>query len=134
MKRIRINNDFIFAWAIERNGIPEDLSNVLKMVLKVRNPVRTIQIITDYDINGNVVSIGVTPNIANVLGKYMFILTYELPDTGLCEIDTDAFILVPLTAEADDAEDMLVTSDMAIGFKGDSACQVWLDAGNEGTV
>ena len=29
MKRIRINNDFTFAWAIERNGQPEDLSTAI---------------------------------------------------------------------------------------------------------
>ena len=140
MKRIRINNDFTFAWAIERNGLPEDLSTAINMVLKVRNSAGAIQVITDYDVTGNIVSVEVTPKIANVLGRYVFILTYELPDVGLsdlerlCEIDTDAFILVPRTAEADDAEDLLVTSDMAIGFKGDSAYQLWLDAGNTGTV
>ena len=125
MKRIRINNDFTFAWAIERNGLPEDLSTAINMVLQVRNSAGTIQVITDYDVTGNIVSVEVTPEIANVLGRYVFILTYELPDAGLsdlerlCEIDTDAFIIVPRTAEADDAEDLLVTSDMAIGFKGD---------------
>ena len=140
MKRIRINNDFIFAWAIERNGLPEDLSTAINMVLKVRNSAGAIQVITDYDVTGNIVSVEVTPEIANVLGRYVFILTYELPDVGLsdlermCEVDTDAFVIVPRTAEADDAEDLLVTSDMAIGFKGDSAYQIWLDAGNAGTV
>lgn len=125
MKRIRINNDFTFAWAIERNGLPEDLSTAINMVLQARNSAGTLQTITDYDVAGNIVSVEVTPEIANVLGRYVFILTYELPDAGLsdlerlCEIDTDAFILVPRTAEADDAEDLLVTSDMAIGFKGD---------------
>ena len=140
MKRIRINNDFTFAWAIERNGLPEDLSTAINMVLQARNSAGTLQTITDYDVAGNIVSVEVTPEIANVLGRYVFILTYEIPDAGLsdlerlCEIDTDAFILVPRTAEADDAEDLLVTSDMAIGFKGDSAYQIWLDAGNVGTL
>ena len=125
MKRIRINNDFTFAWAIERNGVPEDLSTAINMVLQARNSAGAIQVITDYDVTGNIVSVEVTPGIANVLGRYVFILTYELPDASLddmerlCEVDTDAFIIVPRTAEADDSTDLLVTSDMAIGFKGD---------------
>ena len=135
MKRIRINNDFTFAWAIERNGLPEDLSTAINMVLRARNSAGAIQVITDYDVAGNIVSVEITPEIANVLGRYVFILTYELPDAGLsdlerlCEIDTDAFILVPRTAEADDSTDLLVTSDMAIGFKGDKG-----DTGNYGVV
>ena len=126
MKRIRINNDFTFAWAIERNGQPEDLSTAINMVLLARNSTGAIQVITDYEVVANMVSVEITPEIANVLGRYNFILTYELPDASLddmerlCEIDTDAFILVPRTAEADDSTDLLVTSDMAIGFKGDT--------------
>ena len=125
MKRIRINNDFTFAWAIERNGLPEDLSTAINMVLRARNSTGAIQTITAYDVAANMVSVGITPEIANVLGRYNFILTYELPDASLddmerlCEVDTDAFIIVPRTAEADDSTDLLVTSDMAIGFKGD---------------
>ena len=30
MKKIRRGNDFVFAWEIERNGLPEDLSSVLE--------------------------------------------------------------------------------------------------------
>ena len=126
MKRIRINNDFTFAWAIERNGLPEDLSTAINMTLRARNSTGAIQTITAYEVVGNIVSVEITPEIANVLGRYNFILTYELPDASLddmerlCEVDTDAFIIVPRTAEADDSTDLLVTSDMAIGFKGDS--------------
>ena len=140
MRKIRLGNDFTFAWAIERNGVAEDFSGVSNMVLKLKKSYGAIQTITDFDVTGNIISVDITPEIANVLGKYVFILTYRLPDAGLsdlerlCEIDTDAFILVPRTAEADDAEDLLVTSDMAIGFKGDSAYQIWLDAGNVGTL
>ena len=125
MKRIRINNDFTFAWAIERNGLPEDLSTAINMVLLARNSTGAIQVITDYEVVANMVSVEITPEIANVLGRYNFILTYKLPDASLddmerlCEVDTDAFIIVPRTAEADDSTDLLVTSDMAIGFKGD---------------
>ena len=135
MKRKRINNDFTFAWAIERNGLPEDLSTAINMVLRARNSTGAIQTITAYEVAGNIVSVEITPEIANVLGRYNFILTYELPDASLddmerlCEVDTDAFIIVPRTAEADDSTDLLVTSDMAIGFKGDTG-----DTGNYGVV
>lgn len=30
MKKIRIGNDFVFSWAIERGGVPENLETVLE--------------------------------------------------------------------------------------------------------
>lgn len=157
MKRIRINNDFSFAWAIERNGVAENFTGVLNMVLTIKSTYGAEKTITDYDIAGNIITVEVTPEIADKVGRYRFTLSYELPDITLtdserlCTIDTDAFVIVPRTAEADDSENLLVTSDMAIGFKGDpftysdftpeqiaelkgaSAYQIWLSLGNTGT-
>ena len=137
MKRIRIGNDFSFAWAIERNGVAEDFSTVLNMALTMKSTYGVEKTITDYTVVGNIITEEVTPELTEGIGRYRFTLSYELPDVTLsdserlCTIDTDAFIIVPRTAEADDSENLLVTSDMAIGFRGKDAYEVWLETHEE---
>ena len=127
MKKIRRGNDFVFAWEIERNGLPENLSSVLEKHLYLSVLGKRVELVegVDYDITGNVVRIEVTPTIANILGTYKAEFHYILPDNGLidedrkCAVDVDAFIIVNSTAQADDPSEFTVTSDMAIAFKGD---------------
>ena len=144
MKKIRRGNDFVFAWEIERNGLPEDLSSVLEKHLYLSALGKRVELVegVDYDITGNVIRIEVTPAIANILGTYKAEFHYILPDIGLidedrkCAVDVEAFVIVGSTAQADDPSEFTVTSDMAIAFKGDkgdSSYQTWLDAGNTGT-
>jgi len=127
MKKIRRGNDFVFAWEIERNGLPEDLSSVLEKHLYLSVLGKRVELLegVDYDITGNVVRIEVTPTIANILGTYKAEFHYILPDNGLidedrkCAVDVDAFVIVGSTAQADEPSEFTVTSDMAIAFKGD---------------
>lgn len=123
MKTIRIGNDFVFAWAIERNGIPEDLSAISNASLNVRvfNKIKSVP----FQVVGNSILIEFTPLICDTLGVYNLEFSYDLPDTGLsdlerkCSIDIDAFQIVPKSAMADDSAEFVVTSDLAIAFKGD---------------
>lgn len=125
--KIRIDNDFVFNWAIERGGLPEDLSSVLEKHLHLSVFDKRIELVEgiDYDITGNVIRIEVTPAIANILGTYKAEFHYILPDIGLidedrrCAVDVDAFQIVAKTAQADDSSEFSMTSDMAIAFKGD---------------
>ena len=127
MKKIRRGNDFVFAWEIERNGLPEDLSSVLEKHLYLSALGKRVELVegVDYNITGNVVRIEVTPTIANILGTYKVEFHYILPDNGLidedrkCAVDVDAFVIVGSTAQADEPSEFTVTSDMAIAFKGD---------------
>ena len=127
MKKIRRGNDFVFAWEIERNGLPENLSSVMEKHLYLSALGKRVELVegVDYDITGNVVRIEVTPTIANILGTYKVEFHYILPDNGLidedrkCAVDVDAFIIVNSTAQADEPSEFTVTSDMAIAFKGD---------------
>jgi len=140
MKKIRIGNDFVFNWAIERGGLPENLESVLeaKLTASVFGKKQDIP----FTVSGNIITIEFTPEICNVIGSYNLLFTYILPDTGLsdedrkCAVDVDAFQIVARTAQADDSTEFSMTSDMAIAFKGDkgdSAYQVWLEEGNIGT-
>ena len=144
MKKIRRGNDFVFAWEIERNGLPEDLSSALEKHLYLFAMGKRVELVegVDYNIAGNVVRIEVTPAIATILGTYKAEFHYILPDLGLidedrkCAVDVDAFVIVENTKQADNPSEFSITSDMAIAFKGDkgdSAYLVWLEEGNTGT-
>ncbi len=142
MKKIRIGNDFVFSWAIERGGVPEALETVLeKHLYMIVNGIKTE--ITDYIVLGNNVIVEFTSEMLKDTGTYTLLFNYILPDASLsdnerkCTVDVDAFKIVPKTSMADDTSEFSVTSDMAIAFKGDkgdSAYQVWLDEGHSGTI
>lgn len=136
MKRIRLGNDFVFLWAIERGGIAEDFTGVLdsKITASIFGNKKDIP----FTISGNIVKIEFTPVICNSTGVYNLELSYTLPDVTLsdndrkCVVDIDAFQIVPRSAQSDDPSEFSVTSDMAIAFQGKSAYEVWLET-NEGT-
>lgn len=136
MKKIRIGNDFTLNWEITRGGLAEDLSSALDA--KLTMTVYRNKIDIPFTTNGNIVHIEFTPDICNIMGAYNLQLYYILPDTTLsdedrkCTIDIDAFQIVPKSAMADDSSEFSVTSDMAVGFQGKSAYEVWLET-HEGT-
>jgi hypothetical protein len=124
MKKIRIGNDFVFSWAIERGGAPENLETVLEKHLYMI-VFGTKTEIHNYTVSGNKIIVEFTPEMLNKIGIYTLIFYYVLPDESLsdndrkCAVDIDAFQIVPRTAMADDVSEFAVTSDMAIAFKGD---------------
>ena len=61
MKKIRIGNDFVFNWAIERGGLSEDLSSVLdaKLTVSVFGKKQEVP----FTISGNIITIEFTPEI-----------------------------------------------------------------------
>ena len=124
MKKIRIGNDFVLSWAIERGGVPENLETVLEKHLYMI-VFGTKTEIHNYIVSGNNIIIEFTPELLNKIGIYTLIFYYVLPDTSLsdddrkCTVDIDAFQIVPRTAMADATSEFSVTSDMAIAFKGD---------------
>ena len=128
--RIRIDNDFVFLWSIERGGKPEDLTTVLEKHLflhKVNSNPNSDKEITSYEvINGNILRIELTPEMMCTTGNYDLIFKYVLPDTSLsdndrkCAVDVEAFSIVSKTSKADRVYDVAATSDMMIGLKGDA--------------
>jgi GAF domain-containing protein len=140
--RIRQGNDFIFLWAIERNGEPEDFSNAVNIRLHFKNYDCVGEVESFQIVDGNIVRVEVSPEWASRLGAYRLILSYEFEDQSYsdgdqkCVVDVLAFNIVPKTSEADDITEMAKTTDIMIGLKGDkglSAYQVWLEQGNVGT-
>ena len=123
--RVRQGNDFIFLWAIERNGEPENFNNAVNIRLHFKNfdcigEVKNFQIV-----DGNIVRVEVSPEWASRLGAYRLILSYEFENHSYsdgdqkCVVDVLAFNIVPKTSEADDVTEMAKTTDIMIGLKGD---------------
>lgn len=124
MKKIRDKNDFYFVWAVERNGLPEDLNSVIdaKLTLRAFNKNEAL----NFDIvDTNKIGVEFKKSILNEPGAYNLELSYTLPDSGFsdgirtCTVDIDPFEIVPRSEQADDSSEFTVTSDVAVAFKGD---------------
>ena len=126
MRKIRIGNDFTVLWKIERAGEVEDLTNITKSKLEccVVGEENSLKEIPHEIIGLNTVRTEITPQIADKIGRYYFILSYEFDAPSLkdgdrkCKVDTIAFYIVPLTAIADEITQVEVTSDVLIGLRG----------------
>lgn len=131
MKRIRIGNDFVYLWAIERMGMPEDLDGALdkRLLVKTLNTRNEVPFTT----TGNVIRVELTPAICSVIGAYNLEFSYKLPDASLsdderaCAVDIDAFHIVGKSAQADEVDEITSTSDVALGLNGKDAFEVWLE-------
>src|SRR5690554_1225115 len=137
MKRIRIGNDFVYLWAIERGGQPENLDAALekKLLIKVFRVNKEVPFTTA----GNVIRAELTPDICDMVGTYNLEFSYKLPDASLsddertCTVDIDAFRIVGKSAQADEVEEIASTSDVALGLSGKDAFEVWLEDNPGGT-
>lgn len=125
MKKVRIGNDFSFAWAITRDGSPEDFTGATEKKLLLKS-VGTVTELTGYTITGNIITIEFTPTILTKVGFYVLEFSYTLPDLGFededrkVKVDVYAFEIVPRTAQASGIDELEVSSELAIGFKGDT--------------
>lgn len=116
--KIRVGNDFIYAWIIERDGEIEDLTAVsdLELTATVFNK-NIIFPFSKVDLNKLVIQC--THDLCDEMGVYNLELSY-IPQNGRkCTIDIDAFEIVAKTAEASDSTYFTSTSDMAFAIKGD---------------
>lgn len=137
MRKIRINNDFTHHWAIVLENNPINLTSLPKR-LYLSHP-REVKEIEKFKTTGNVISVDFTKYLLNKIGVYSLELYYEIPDLSRengvrqCAVDTKLCQIVETTAEADEVAEFSTTSDMAFGFKGLSAYEVWHET-HEGTL
>ncbi|HHT23175.1 MAG TPA: hypothetical protein GXZ87_07690 [Bacteroidales bacterium] len=125
--KIRIGNDFTLSWSIVRNSLAENLeavSNLSVQLLPYGKP--SIPIAPEnYRISGNNITIDFTANMFTETGSYGVELYYKIPDETLldgmreCTVDVEEIIIVGKSAKADKVRNIAVTSEVAIGFKGD---------------
>ena len=115
--KIRAGNDFVYVWAIERNGVAVDLTaaTIVRLSYGVGKPCNYYTEIPFEIIDGN--KVRSSHNYENT-GTYNLRLEFTMAGVD-STVDIDAFAIVPRSSLASEATDFAVTSDMAIGFKGD---------------
>ena len=146
MKRIRIGNDIPIRWTILRSGQPEDFSGKTLKVL-MRSVKETVEV-TDYEIDGNVISWTFFGKDQKSGGTYSFTL---IENEGMSEMFStdacDALLLVNCSCQQDvcdgdttismtsDAEspDISCRSSIEIPANGKSAYEIAVENGFEGT-
>ena len=115
--KIRAGNQFEYIWAIERAGVAVDLTTATDIELSygVGKPCTDYSKIPFTVVDANKIS---SSHLYGVTGTYNLKLEFKI-DGEQSTIDIDAFKIVPRSEDASDSSQFVVTSDMAIGFKGD---------------
>ena len=131
----RIGNDFLFYWVIKENGVLVNPGSVHDFKIEVKHEFSGSKTSPQFDIvNG---SARVRCEAFEKLGLYQLIATWRVVDTTFadgfrdCAADVESFEIVGRSAQADN-ENPEITSEVAIGFEGLDAYDVWVQNGNEG--
>lgn len=138
MRKIRIGKDIIIRWAILTNGETEPLKGRdLKLVLI--DPLRRKISITDYIIEGNILSFRLLGTEQNRCGSYSLTLWENYGKVDMTAVDAcNIFELVTSTCQEPttevEAETVECQSNIQIGIQGASAYEVAVSHGYQGTV
>lgn len=131
----RIGNDFLFYWIIKENNIVINPDDVIDFKIIIRHRRTGSEIVAEFDVV-NSSPIVKCENLLN-LGVYDLIATWKTVDYSFDDnyrnssVDVQGFEIV--TSSSLECEtDLTVTSEIAIGFEGADAFEVWLKNGNEG--
>lgn len=131
----RIGNDFLFYWIIKENWVIVNPESVHDFKIEIKHEFSGSKISPQFDIvNG---SARVRCEAFEKLGVYQLIATWRVTDTTFadgfrdCAADIESFEIVGRSAKADN-ENPEITSEMAIGFEGSDAYEVWVKNGNQG--
>lgn len=99
MKKIRIGKDIAINWIITTNGQEESLEGA-DLSIEMRDPKGNRVEITEFDVNYNVINIGLKGTAFRYLGTYTFTLWKNKDKEGQTVVDAvDAFKLVKYTID-----------------------------------
>ncbi len=141
MKRIRIGNDIQVSWEVLTSGEAVSLEG-RKLRLYVRNAYRRVEM-KDLTVGGNVVSFVFKASEQKTTGVYCIELIDETEGTGRSLCADAAFELVAHThqeaetfSDACDFEQYVISlkSNIIVAKAGMSAYELWLAAGNTGSI
>ena len=141
MKRIRIGNDINIKWTITRLGQAEDFTGK-KLSVSLLEPFSNSKANIIYSINGNVIDIIFLGKNQKKVGVYTLKLVENEGELNMSTIDhCDAFNLVGKSCMADGSDScsnlevnsIELGSDLALPTNGESAYQIALKTGFEGT-
>ena len=133
--RKRIGNDFLFYWIIKENNVIINPDAVIDFKTTLRNRRSGYETVAQFDVVNSSPKIK-CENLLN-LGMYDLIATWKIVDATFtdgyrdCTADIQAFEIVS-SSSSECETDLTVTSEIAIGFEGDDAFEVWVKNGNEG--
>ena len=133
--RKRIGNDFLFYWIIKENNVIINPDAVIDFKTTIRNRRSGYETVAEFDVVNSSPKIK-CENLLN-LGMYDLIATWKIVDATFtdgyrnCTADIQAFEIVS-SSSSECETDLTVTSEIAIGFEGDDAFEVWVKNGNEG--
>ena len=133
--RKRIGNDFMFYWIIKENNVIINPDAVIDFKITIMNRRTGYEIVAKFDVVNSSPSIK-CENLPS-LGIYDLIATWRTVDYSFedgyrdCTADIQAFEIVS-SSSSECETDLTVTSEIAIGFEGADAYEVWLKNGNEG--
>lgn len=117
MVRIRIGNDIPIRWAVTRCGVPEDFTGK-SLKLYMRTAYSETEV-TDFAVNGNVISWTYPGAAQKATGTYTFTLVENEGLDDMATVDAcDALKLVACTCSAECAESVEVTSDIDVPANG----------------
>lgn len=133
--RKRIGNDFLFYWIIKENNVIINPDAVIDFKIIIRHRRTGSEIVAEFDVVNSSPSIK-CENLL-YLGIYDLIATWKTVDYSFeddfrdSSADVQAFEIVS-SSSSECETDLTVTSEIAIGFEGADAFEVWLKNGNEG--
>lgn len=139
MVNVRKDKDIRCRWNVTVNGGEQPLEDMnLRLVL--HDPLGNHTDIP-FEIESKEVVFSVPPELQKSTGRYSATL-YATLDGQHTALDACNFLRIVSTTceESSDlssdikTETVTISGDMQLGVQGDSAYQVWLKAGNEGTV
>ena len=117
MARIRIGNDIPIRWAVTRCGVPEDFAGK-NLRLYMRTAYSETEV-TDFAVNGNVLSWTFPGAAQKATGTYTFTLVENEGLDDMATVDAcDALKLVACTCSAECAESVEVASDIDVPANG----------------
>lgn len=117
MVRIRIGNDIPIRWTVTRCGVPEDFTGK-SLRLYMRTAYSETEV-TDFAVNGNVLSWTFPGAAQKATGTYTFTLVENEGLDDMATVDAcDALKLVPCTCSAECTESVEVSSDIIVPANG----------------
>lgn len=139
MVSIRKEKDIRCRWAVTVNGGEQPLED-MELRLVLHDPLGNH---TDlpHTLEGNEVVFSITPELQKSTGRYSATL-YGTVEDRQTALDACDFLRIVSTTCGEssgtssdiETETVHLSGDMQLGVQGDSAYEVWLKAGNEGTV
>ena len=131
----RLGNDFLFYWIIKENNVIINPDAVIDFKTTIRNRRSGYETVAEFDVVNSSPKIK-CENLLN-LGIYDLIATWKIVDATFtdgyrdCTADIQAFEIVS-SSSSECETDLTVTSEIAIGYDGLDAYEVWVKNGNEG--